>query len=83
MKIIIFPFLQVNIPGEKLTEVCQAAHSLGVVGLEHLPVPAETQRPALISKEHLQIADESELRSDIDNMYSSFSGELTNQNPAW
>ena len=34
---------EVNIPGEKLTEVCQAAHTLGVVGLEHLPVPGNHQ----------------------------------------
>ena len=65
---------EVNIPGEKLTEVCQAAHTLGVVGLDHLPVPAETPRPSLLTKEHLQIADESELRGDINNIYSSFSG---------
>ena len=65
---------EVNIPGEKLTEVCQAAHTLGVVGLDHLPVPAETQRPSLLTKEHLQIADESELRGDLNNIYSSFSG---------
>ena len=68
---------EVNIPGEKLTEVCQAAHTLGVVGLDHLPVPAETQRPALLTKEHLQIADESELRGDI-NIYSNFSGVTSN-----
>ena len=53
---------KVNIPGEKLTDVCAAAHTLGVVGLEHLPVPAASQRPPLLSKEHLAIADESELR---------------------
>ena len=35
--------MQVTIPGDKLTEVCAAAHSLGVIGLtEFLPVPAET-----------------------------------------
>jgi len=62
---------EVNIPGERLTEVCQAAHTLGVVGLEHLPVPAGPQRPPLLTKEHLQIADESELRGDV-NMYNPF-----------
>ena len=73
---------EVNIPGEKLTEVCAAAHSLGVVGLEHLPVPAETQRPSLINKDHLQIADESELRRDMNNIYNSFSGNNSNQSSA-
>ena len=44
--------------------MCAAAHSLGVIGLtEFLPVPAETQRPALISKEPLQIAEEAELQT--------------------
>ena len=35
----------------------QAAHTLGVVGLEHLPVPAPPQRPNLggMSKDHLQV----------------------------
>lgn len=37
--------------------------SLGA-GLEHLPVPATPQRPPCLSKEHLQIADESELRGE-------------------
>ena len=54
--------------------MCAAAHTLGVVGLEHLPVPAEAQRPALINKDHLQIADESELRSDMNNIYNNFNG---------
>ena len=67
---------EVNIPGEKLTEVCAAAHTLGVLGLEHLPVPAETQRPALINKEHLQIAEESELRRDINNIYNSINNSI-------
>ena len=62
---------EVNIPGERLTEVCAAAHTLGVVGLEHLPVPAGPQRPTLLTKEHLQIADESELRDA--NIYNNFS----------
>jgi hypothetical protein len=35
-----------------------------VSGLEHLPVPAAPQRPPCLSKEHLQIADESELRGE-------------------
>ena len=70
--------MQVTIPGDKLTEVCAAAHSLGVIGLtEFLPVPAETQRPALISKEPLQIAEESELRRDINNIYNSFSSPVS------
>ena len=70
--------MQVIIPGDKLTEVCAAAHSLGVIGLtEFLPVPAETQRPALISKEPLQIAEESELRRDINNIYNSFSSPVS------
>ena len=67
---------EVNIPGEKLTEVCAAAHTLGVIGLEHLPVPAETQRPTLINKEHLQIAEESELRRDINNIYNSINNSI-------
>lgn len=66
---------EVNIPGERLTEVCQAAHTLGVVGLEHLPVPAGPQRPPLLTKEHLQIADESELREDV-NMYNPFNNAV-------
>ena len=58
--------------------MCAAAHSLGVIGLtEFLPVPAETQRPALISKEPLQIAEESELRRDINNIYNSFSSPVS------
>ena len=32
---------EVCIPGESLTDVCLAAHALKVIGLEHLPVPAE------------------------------------------
>ena len=67
---------EVNIPGEKLTEVCAAAHTLGVIGLEHLPVPAETQRPTPINKEHLQIAEESELRRDINNIYNSINNSI-------
>jgi len=70
---------EVNIPGERLTEVCQAAHTLGVVGLEHLPVPAGPQRPPLLTKEHLQIADESELRGDVNNMYNPF--QTVNSSP--
>ena len=62
--------VQVNIPGEKLSEVCAAAHILGVIGLEHLPV--------LIIMEPLPIAEEFELRQDINN---SNAGPCTNINP--
>ena len=37
-------------------------------GLEHLPVPAAPQRPPCLSKEHLQIADESELRGETSSV---------------
>ena len=64
--------MQVTIPGDKLTEVCAAAHSLGVIGLtDFLPVPAETQLPALISKEPLQIAEEVELRVADEDSYNN------------
>jgi hypothetical protein len=52
---------EVNIPGDRLTDVCQAAHTLGVIGLEHLPVPARQQRPSKLTKDHIQIADETDL----------------------
>ena len=52
--------------------MCAAAHSLGVIGLtDFLPVPAETQRPALISKEPLQIAEEVELRVADEDSYNN------------
>ena len=55
--------------------MCAAAHSLGVIGLtEFLPVPAETQRPALISKEPLQIVEVAELQTadeDCNNINSN------------
>ena len=39
---------QVNIPGELLTPVCEAAHALGVQGLtEFLPAPAKTTPPSV------------------------------------
>ncbi|XP_023344410.1 broad-complex core protein isoforms 1/2/3/4/5 [Eurytemora carolleeae] len=52
---------EVNILGEKLTDFCQAAHTLGVAGLEHLPVPATRHGPSNLDKDRIQIADESEL----------------------
>ena len=67
---------EINIPVEKLTEVYAAAHTLGVIGLEHLPVLAETQRPTLINKEPLQIADDSETRRDINNIYNSINNSI-------
>lgn len=86
---------EVNIPGERLTDVCQvrievcpfltkkifqfqAAHTLGVVGMEHLPVPAPPApyRPNM-SKDHLQIADESELRGEQGSMASLYSSIQT------
>ena len=73
---------EVNIPGEKLTEVCAAAHTLGVIGLEHLPVPAETQRPTLINKEHLPIAEEFELSRDINNIYNSINNSIAGPSSA-
>ena len=73
---------EVNIPVEKLTEVSIAAHTLGVIGLEHLPVPAETQRPTLINKEHLQIADDSELRRDFNNIYNSINNSIAGPSSA-
>ena len=64
--------MQVTIPGDKLTEVCAAAHSLGVIGLtDFLPVPAETQRPAVTSKEPLQITEEVELRVADEDSYNN------------
>ena len=64
--------MQVTIPGDKLTEVCAAAHSLGVIGLtDFLPVPAETQRPAVTSKEPLQITEEVELRIADEDSYNN------------
>ena len=86
---------EVNIPGERLTDVCQveiltsvssfsifsrsqAAHTLGVVGMEHLPVPAPPApyRPNM-SKDHLQIADESELRGEQGSMASLYNSIQT------
>jgi hypothetical protein len=43
-----------------------------VAGLEHLPVPAAPQRPPCLSKEHLQIADESELRGEPNGAIYNF-----------
>ena len=53
-----------------------------LLGLEHLPVPAETQRPTLINKEHLQIAEESELRRDINNIYNSINNSIAGPSTA-
>ena len=47
-----------------MTEVCAAAHSLGVIGLtDFLPLPAETQRPTVTSKEPQQIVEVAELQT--------------------
>ena len=56
----------------------QAAHTLGVVGMEHLPVPAPPApyRPNM-SKDHLQIADESELRGEQGSMASLYNSIQT------
>jgi len=65
---------EVNIPGEKLTDLCQAAHTLGVLGLEHLPVPAARHGPTYHHKEHIQIADESELCGETTGLYHPMAG---------
>ena len=39
-------------------------------------MPAETPRPTLVNKEHLQIAEESELSRDINNIYNIINNSI-------